>query len=300
MSGFVPPVVGVFDTPTTSLAINVEWRSYIVGVLESLLTDCAFNLGNDVYMSHTPPVWSGDDDAQFLADNEIQKIISALGNGQNLVEIPSGTIQMYIGTTAPDGWLMCDGSEYFQWQYPELVAVLPDLLINDITGRFNTPDMVRHMPIGADGDLYPLADTGGSATHILSIAEMPIHTHIQHPHNHTQNSHNHTQNSHNHNQDGHQHTVINHGHDVNVTAPTAALGGGAIALSNAAANATRGSNGATPATSSVTATNQAATAVNNAATAVNQEATATNQNTGSGAAHNNLPPYTAVNFIIKT
>lgn len=42
------------------------------------------------------------------------------------------------------------------------------------------------------------------------------------------------------------------------------------------------------------------TATNNATTAVNNAATATNQNSGDGTAHNNLQPYTVVNYIIKT
>jgi len=44
----------------------------------------------------------------------------------------------------------------------------------------------------------------------------------------------------------------------------------------------------------------AQTATNQAATSTNQNTTAVNQNTGGGGAHNNVQPFAAINFIIKT
>lgn len=38
--------------------------------------------------------------------------------------VPTGTIAMYGGSTAPGGWLNCDGSTKGQSQYPQLFAVI--------------------------------------------------------------------------------------------------------------------------------------------------------------------------------
>lgn len=50
------------------------------------------------------------------------------------------------------------------------------------------------MLIGADGT-YAAGSTGGAATHTLTSAEMPTHTHTQNSHNHTQSAHTHTTDS---------------------------------------------------------------------------------------------------------
>ncbi len=58
--------------------------------------------------------------------------------------IPVGTIVSYIGTTAPSGWLLCDGSSYPRATYPVLSTVIAssfggsgsDFFVPDLRGRF--------------------------------------------------------------------------------------------------------------------------------------------------------------------
>ena len=65
--------------------------------------------------------------------------------------IPSGLIMMYYGNNIPDGWALCDGTN-------------------------GTPDLRNRFIIGA-GDIYTSGDTGGESVHILTIDEMPKHSH---------------------------------------------------------------------------------------------------------------------------
>jgi len=37
---------------------------------------------------------------------------------------PTGCVQMFAGSVAPQGWLLCDGGEYLKTAYPELNAIL--------------------------------------------------------------------------------------------------------------------------------------------------------------------------------
>lgn len=39
-------------------------------------------------------------------------------------KVPVGTLLLYGGTVAPDGYLLCDGATYSIRQYPELFSVL--------------------------------------------------------------------------------------------------------------------------------------------------------------------------------
>lgn len=68
--------------------------------------------------------------------------VSLLTNGIGDVNqggqlVPSGTVFSFAGSTAPSGWLLCDGSEYSQTTYASLFSVLGSTYntqINPTTG----------------------------------------------------------------------------------------------------------------------------------------------------------------------
>jgi microcystin-dependent protein len=199
----------------------------------------------------------------------------------------------YAAATSPSGWLNCDGSAVSRTTYADLFAVTSTTYgVGDGTTTFNLPDLRGRIPVGLDniggtdaGRLSvanTLGGTGGTETHTLTSAEMPVHTHTQTSHNHTQDTHNHTQTSHNHTQNAHAHST-----------GEAISGAGLIAFAS-------GSQGFTTSTGNQTAVNQATTAVNQTTVATNQATTAVNQNTGSGGSHNNMQPYVLTYYIIKT
>jgi len=201
--------------------------------------------------------------------------------------VPPGVIHQYAGSSAPSGYLLCDGSDVSRSDYANLFAAIGTAYgAGDGSTTFGIPDFRGRVPAGQDDmggtaasrltsggsgvDGATLGATGGAETHTMTTTEMPSHTHIQNAHTHTQNSHNHSQNPHNH--------YIFSGPAGGVH-PTIQQNGNNGALYGPV---------------------QTVTATNNPTTATNQNTTATNQNTGGGGAHNNVQPVIVTNYIIKT
>lgn len=92
--------------------------------------------------------------------------------------IPVGTIAMYIATTAPTGWLLCDGTGYATTSYPALYAVLGTTYGS--SGGFQVPNLKSLVPVGQGGSISgSLGATGGTTAVTLTAAEsgFPSHTH---------------------------------------------------------------------------------------------------------------------------
>lgn len=90
---------------------------------------------------------------------------------------PVGSVLTFAGTIAPNGWLFCDGSAVSRSDYSALFDVIGVLYgSGDGVSTFNLPNLVNRMAVGA-GDSYSLADTGGEATHSLTVAELAQHNH---------------------------------------------------------------------------------------------------------------------------
>jgi microcystin-dependent protein len=218
--------------------------------------------------------------------------------------IPVGTILEFAGVNLPAGFLWCDFAAVSRSFYAGLFAEIGETFgPGDGSTTFNLPDRRGRVAVGldeADPDFDTLGASGGAKNITLTLAQSPIHTHVQNDHNHLQNAHLHAGVPHNHTQNPHTHIQNPHTHTVFATIVNVAAGGVAIARPTGVSgddNKTSGST--TPTNQNATATNQETTTGTVSFTAINQASIATNQNAGGGESHSNLQPYHVSNFIIK-
>ncbi|MBM3556935.1 MAG: hypothetical protein FJX47_15435 [Alphaproteobacteria bacterium] len=95
---------------------------------------------------------------------------------------PVGTILAYGGATIPSGWLDCDGSAISRSTYAALFTALGTTWgAGDGSTTFNLPDLRGRTAIGAGTgsglSARTLGATGGAETHVLTVPEIPPHTH---------------------------------------------------------------------------------------------------------------------------
>ena len=97
--------------------------------------------------------------------------------------LPAGVFTWYTGTSAPSGWLACDGAAVSRSTYSALFAVVGSTFgAGDGATTFNVPNVARNTIVGSGGSGTgtlgnTVADTGGTETHTLTTAQIPAHTH---------------------------------------------------------------------------------------------------------------------------
>ena len=218
--------------------------------------------------------------------------------------VPIGSGSMWFAATPPANWLICDGSSLATTgTYAALFAII-GYTFGGSGANFNLPNLQGRFPAGSSGVApFTLAATGGVATVTLDATMIPAHTHpiTDHTHNHgvTPVAHNHGDAGHNHpasgSQSPHSHTVVG-GQLTNPGPGSLTPGGPALSLTPGSTDTQQ------PAVSVSVGTGFAAIQPASATVTLSPAATgitATNANTGGGAAHTNLPPFLAINFIIK-
>ena len=105
--------------------------------------------------------------------------------GQASASIPPGTVIAFAGktTTPPAGWLPCDGRELNKSQFPGLFAAIGTIYGGDGVNKFRLPDLRGRVIVGtgagANLTSRTLAQQGGEEQHVLTVSEMPAHSHGQ-------------------------------------------------------------------------------------------------------------------------
>jgi microcystin-dependent protein len=100
--------------PTLPGAAWFHWVSQTLG--------CAIQ-GNDLTIDQT----------------KTDQLLSAMKNLGKTV-VPIGTVVFYLGTTIPDGYLLCNGASLLRTEYPELFAVLGTKCGSVDSAHFTLPD----------------------------------------------------------------------------------------------------------------------------------------------------------------
>lgn len=199
-----------------------------------------------------------------------------------------GEIKLWPSTTLPvvanyGNWVWANGDPYDIATYPEAAANIDDAwntamgLANPGAGKFRVPDLRGLVPAGPDAMpvgaaranrltrtiALTLAAKTGEEIHVITIPELPSHTHVQNGHGHTIGQHDHT-------------ITMAAGPQSNTVYPTG--GGGTVT--------DRGGGGASLPVKLSSILSAGAT-------------TPTNQNTGGGGSHENVQPTVIVPYIVK-
>lgn len=94
-------------------------------------------------------------------------------SGADQIQImPAGAIVSYGGSTAPTGWLLCDGSAVSRTTYSKLFSIIGTTFgSGDGSTTFTLPDLRGRFPLGVDGTAGrissndALGNSGGSESH---------------------------------------------------------------------------------------------------------------------------------------
>lgn len=105
--------------------------------------------------------------------------ITSITNTKNPIVPPPGTICGFGGTTAPSGWLFCNGATISRVDYANLFTAIGVSFGAPSSTTFQIPDLRGRFPLGkaASGTGSTFAGTGGSLDHTHSISSAGSHSH---------------------------------------------------------------------------------------------------------------------------
>jgi microcystin-dependent protein len=210
----------------------------------------------------------------YDAQNDVQ---SALRTILELI-CPAGAIVPTLLTTEPgDGWKLCNGQRLLKAEFPRLAAIIGGRFGQDAL-YFHLPDLQGRAPFGAGG-IGDLMAFGGAATLTLTIEQIPAHDHAL-----TDPGHTHVFTA-----APHTHAITDPGHTHTAAADAAA----AASVGDAVAAAVSGSTGES--ITGVTVDPAIATGDN-----ADAQTGITMSETGGGQPVPIMPPFFAVNWMVRT
>lgn len=186
---------------------------------------------------------------------------------------PVGEITLWGTSTAPTGWLICDGVPANRSTYSALHTLMQaagyPYGAGDGSTTFGIPNLKGKVPVGRDSSdavFDTLGETGGVKTNALVVGNLPAHTHDSPSSSSSSSS-----------------TSL-----TNASAVVVEGTGNALLLNGAQGLATYGPYSALPITASTSTTTTTTTTVSGGG-----------NGTATGTAFDNLQPYVVLNYIIR-
>lgn len=130
---------------------------------------------SSAFISNKPVVATVNNSDEFIinrADGSGLKKVTKADLFSQLEQWPIGMIAPYAGSTAPEGWLFCDGSEVKISDYSNLFTVIgftygPAATLVGVE-TFKVPDLRGRFPLGLD-NMANAGAPGGSANRVTAI-----------------------------------------------------------------------------------------------------------------------------------
>ena len=163
--------------------------SVVTDTSNSTATTCSVNVNGDVSISSstkivlnpTTGVNVGVNTSTPNYDLDVNGTMNANQVYQGgFLLVPTGSVNAFAGSSAPGGWLICDGTSLPRSEFSALFSVIGTTYGAVDGSHFNLPDMRSRMIVGYNSDdtnFNTLNNKGGSQSKTLSVGEMPSHTH---------------------------------------------------------------------------------------------------------------------------
>lgn len=202
------PTAQAFDEPTRCLRVNEQWVGYILGALDVLDQFDVWEGGEEQVFNARQQVLQikaalmDTEACEQMPALEIEVVDCQIRYRTNPADdwtiapgtldgcggssepsgggcLPVGSVFPSMAGTTPANCLPCTGGQYLKADYPELWAVIVPGSDFDIDAdNFAVPDMRGRFALGAIGvPGFGYSETGGETTHVLTINEIPSHTH---------------------------------------------------------------------------------------------------------------------------